>query len=72
MKNIFAVLLLFFSSTTLFAQNYDIEMADVMRNDGKIYVVVACVMIILLGLLAYLFILDRRLKNLEKKSLSKK
>ncbi len=72
MKKIFTVILLLLSSFNLFAQNYDIEMADAMRSNGKIYVVVACVLIILIGLLAYLFILDRRLRKLENRPLNNK
>ncbi len=43
------------------------EMADSFRADGKIYVVVAVVCIILIGLFALLFWMDRRLTKLEKK-----
>ena len=43
-----------------------IEMADVMRSDGKIYVVVAVLLLILLGLIAYLVVLDRKVSKLEK------
>ena len=67
MKKISALLVLLFISFNLFAQNSDIEMADQMRADGKIYIVVICILIILIGLLIYLFRLDKRLKLLEKK-----
>lgn len=43
-----------------------IEMADVMRSNGKIYVVVAVLLLILLGLIAYLVVLDRKVSKLEK------
>lgn len=43
------------------------EMADGFRQEGKIYVVVAVVLVILLGVLAYAAILDRKLKKLERK-----
>jgi len=52
----------------LFAQNNDVEMADTLRSSGKIYVVVACIVIILVGLLAYLFSIDKRLKKIEKEN----
>ena len=52
----------------LFAQDNGVEMADTLRNNGKIYVVVICIVIILLGLLAYLFSIDKRLKKIEKES----
>jgi heme/copper-type cytochrome/quinol oxidase subunit 2 len=42
------------------------EMADIMRSNGKIYVVVAVLMIILAGLFVYLIGLDRKLNRLEK------
>lgn len=56
----------------LFAQENGIEMADQLRSDGKIYVVVTCIVIILVGLLAYLFSIDKRLKKIEKENDSKK
>lgn len=43
-------------------------MADVMRSNGKIYVVVAIIVIVLVGLVAYLFTLDRKITRLENKS----
>jgi len=39
---------------------------DFIRSIGKIYVVVAVLVIVLLGLFAYLYFLDRRLTNLEE------
>lgn len=54
-------------SNFLFAQNEAIEMADKMRADGKIYVVVAVLLIIFAGITAYLFSIDRKLYKLEKK-----
>ena len=44
------------------------KMADAMRSNGKIYVVVAVVLTILLGLIAYLIRLDRKISKLEKES----
>ncbi len=52
----------------LFAQDNGVEMADTLRSNGKIYVVVACIVIILVGLLAYLFSIDKRLKKIEKEN----
>ncbi|HLT82141.1 MAG TPA: hypothetical protein VKZ86_14020 [Cyclobacteriaceae bacterium] len=43
-----------------------VEMADTMRAEGKIYVIVGIVLIVLAGMLVYLFMLDRKLSNLEK------
>lgn len=42
------------------------EMADAFRADGKIYVVVAIILIVLVGLITYLFLLDRKITRLER------
>jgi CcmD family protein len=42
------------------------QMADVMRSNGKIYVVVTVLMIIIAGLFIYLINLDRKLSRIEK------
>ena len=42
------------------------EMADIMRSNGKIYVVVAILTVIFIGIVVYLFALDRKLNKLEK------
>jgi hypothetical protein len=68
MKKLIIAIVLILSTAQLFAQEAGVEMADGMRSEGKIYVVVACFALILLGLLIYLFTLDTRLKKLEKKS----
>jgi CcmD family protein len=39
---------------------------DLMRSNGKIYVVVAVCLTILLGLFLYVFTLDRKISRLEK------
>ena len=49
------------------AYSQEVEMADGMRADGKIYVVVAVLLVILVGLVAYLIIIDRKATRLEKK-----
>jgi hypothetical protein len=66
MKNIASLLLLifFFSGSRAMAQ--DAEMADGLRSSGKIYVIVIIIMIILVGLIVYLFSMDRKLSKLEK------
>ena len=43
-------------------------MAGLMRSNGKIYVVVAVLLIILIGLFIYLINLDRKLSRLEKEA----
>ena len=37
-----------------------------MRSSGKIYVVIATIVIIFVGLAIYLFSIDRRLRKIEK------
>lgn len=67
MKKLLVLILLTLSRITVFAQNTDTpEMADVMRSSGKIYVVIATISIIFIGLAIYLFAIDRRLKKIEK------
>jgi CcmD family protein len=44
-----------------------VEMADRLRADGKIYVVVAVLLTIFIGILAYVIRLDRKISRLEKK-----
>lgn len=71
MKKISFTLLMLLAALNLFAQGNEVEMADALRSNGKIYIVVGCIVIILFGLLIYLFALDKRLKMLEKKSADK-
>ena len=54
-----------FSMSPLVAQ--DVEMADTFRSEGKIYVVVAIVLIVLAGLVTYLFVIDRKVRKLERR-----
>jgi len=59
--------MLLLSFATAFAQqNQPVEMADVLRSSGKIYVVVGTIVIVFIGLAIYLFSIDRRLKKIEK------
>lgn len=44
----------------------EIEMADQLRRDGKIYIVVGCVLVVLAGMLIYLVAIDRKVGRLEK------
>ena len=48
------------------AQDEKVEMADTMRSNGRIYVVVVVVVLILLGLLLYLVRLDKKITRIEK------
>ena len=42
-------------------------MADGLRADGKIYVVVAVLVTILLGIILFLIMIDRKVSDIEKK-----
>ena len=62
----FATLLFVLSSLALLAQGGTTEPpADFMRSIGKMYVVVAVIVVVFLGIVAYLWSLDRRLSKLE-------
>lgn len=65
MKYLTGLCLFLLTPLASFAQ--DVEMADGFRAEGKIYVVVAIVLIVLLGLFAYLFLLDKKITRLEKR-----
>jgi uncharacterized membrane protein len=41
-------------------------MADMMRSNGKIYVVITCLVMILLGLVLYIIRVDGKISKLEK------
>ena len=65
-KKISSLLALLLASLIGFAQDKKVEMADVMRSNGRIYVVVAVVSTILVGLILYVFRIDRKMSKLEK------
>ncbi len=48
------------------AQTPQPEMADTMRSNGKIYIVVAVCLTILVGLFLYVTFIDRKISKLEK------
>jgi len=67
MKKLSFLLLFIMAFIPVFAQQTnDVEMADVLRSSGKIYVVVTIIAVVFIGLAIYLFSIDRRLKKLEK------
>ena len=65
------VFLMFSTSFLLHAQQ-EVEMADKLRADGKIYVVVAIILVIFIGIVLYLFSIDRKVSRLEKRFPEKK
>jgi len=55
------------STALMYAQDDGkVDMADTMRSNGRIYVVVAVVVVILLGLILYLIRLDRKISRMER------
>ena len=81
-KYLFIILL--FLSLSVFAQdgaysiseedygNTSVEMADTMRSNGKIYVVVAVVMTVFLGLIGYTIAVDRKISKIEREVFKEK
>jgi len=66
-KFLFFVLSSILMPSLIFAQEKKpSEMADVLRTNGKIYVVVAVVLTILIGLLFYVSRIDKKINQLEK------
>ncbi len=58
---------LLLASLFSFGQETDkVDMAEAMRSNGKIYVVVAVIAIIFIGLVIFLITIDRKVKKLEK------
>ena len=64
MKKLISILALILF--TFFANAQDVKMADAMKENGKIYVVIAVILTILAGLVLYLVRLDRKISKLEK------
>lgn len=65
-KSAFLIIALLWCIAAFAQQAQPVEMADTMRSSGKIYVVIATIVIIFTGLAIYLFTIDRRLKKIEK------
>ncbi len=70
-KNTFrllSMLLLLIASLPAMAQSAasEIEMADAFRAEGKIYVVIAVILLIFAGFIAYVVRIDRKVTRLEK------
>jgi uncharacterized membrane protein len=66
LKRICLIAALLLGSLPIFAQNKSTEMADLMRSNGRIYVVVAVMVTILAGLVFYVARLDRKISKFEK------
>lgn len=76
MKKLLTIILLLFSLSVLAQEkipvtesdysNNSVEMADQMRSEGKIYVLVGIIVIIFVGITVYVVNTDRRISKLEK------
>ena len=66
LKKITMLLVIMMVSVDIFAQEQKVEMADKMRDNGRIYVVVAVVLTILIGLILYVVRLDKKMNRLER------
>jgi CcmD family protein len=74
LRTIAALILLFVLTGNSFAQSVTetaaseppVEMATGLYQSGKIYVVVIVLTVIMLGIFAYLIMLDRKVSKLEK------
>lgn len=76
MKKLLTIALLVFSLSALAQEkipvtesdysNNSVEMADQMRADGKIYVLVGIITLIFVGITVYVVNTDRRISKLEK------
>lgn len=83
MKKLFTLLSLFLCLNLVYAQdkieitaedyeNTTVEMADTMRSNGKIYVVIAVVMVVFIGLIAYMILTERKITRIEKEVFKEK
>ncbi len=66
MKRIKLLAMMLWAAITASAQEATPEMADALRANGKIYVVVTVIGIIFTGIVTYLVYIDRKISKLEK------
>ncbi|MFN7912790.1 MAG: CcmD family protein [Bacteroidota bacterium] len=68
MNRMLLFLIALMSTTSFFAQTAsEPQMADAMRENGKIYVVIAVLAIIFVSIIGFLIYLERKIKNLNDK-----
>ena len=65
-RRLLLIVALLVSSFIGYAQDEKTSMADTMRSEGRIYVVVAVMVTILIGLILYLVRLDKKISKIEK------
>lgn len=68
MRRTAALLCLLLTQTFSRAQEGAVAMADGLRSNGKIYVVVAVILTIFIGIIVYLVRLDRKITKMEKQA----
>lgn len=69
MRKIMILLCIILQSIQTFSQQSStVEMATGLRSSGKIYVVILVISVIFIGLAAYLFTIDKRLKKIEREN----
>jgi CcmD family protein len=66
MKQLILFLSLLIFNLAAKGQVNGVEMADTMRSNGKIYVVIAVILAIFAGIIIYLVRLDRKISRLER------
>lgn len=71
-KQIIAFIAVMLCSWVAVAQDSEIDMADGMRAEGKIYVVVSVLSIIFIGIIAFLIRIDSKVSALESEVKDKK
>ncbi len=70
-NKIFTTVLSLLLTLTASAQRPAVEMADKFRAEGKIYVVVVVALTIFIGMVIYLFTIDRKITKLAEKESKK-
>ncbi len=65
-KRRLSMLVMALVSSLAAAAQQEVTMADAMRSNGKIYIVVAVCLTILIGLFLYVASIDRKMSRLEK------
>jgi len=66
MPKLYSSLLLLCLAFSAIAQNTAEPTVDLMRSNGKIYVVMAVVLVIMIGFFTYLYTVDKKITKLEK------
>jgi hypothetical protein len=68
LKHLTLLLFMLSSASFTFAHEKQNDFGETMRSNGRIYVVVAVMVTILLGLIIYLVRLDRKISKIEKEN----